>query len=120
MGAQGVGVLLLALQAQCQEQKLEAILGERCEEYMGLAPHLGPPTPSPQRSTVLGALLRCHLCGVPPPCPTLLLAWGVWPLWEPELGVPVLRGSSPRFPWQPPRAHVQSGDFSRSRWSRKE
>lgn len=120
MGAQGVGVLLLALQAQCQEQKLEAILGERCEENMGLAPHLGPPTPSPQRSTMLGALLRCHLCGVPPPCPTLLLAWGVWPPWEPELGVPVLRGSSPRFPWQPPGAHVQSGDFSRSRWSRKE
>lgn len=39
MGAQGAGVLLLALPAPCQEQELEAIPGERCKEQMGLASH---------------------------------------------------------------------------------
>lgn len=122
MRAQGVGVLL---PAQCQEQELEAIPGEReVQGADGAGITLGTPSPLPtalpQGSTVLGAHLMCHLHWVPPPCPALLLAWGGWPPWEPELGVPALRGSSPRFPWQPPGAHVQSGDFSRSRWSRKE
>lgn len=124
MGAQGVGVLLLALPVQCQGAGAGSHPGREVQEADGAGTTLRTPSPLPtelpQGSTVLGAHLRCHLHWVPPPCPALLLAWGVWPLWEPELGVLELRGNSPWFPWQPPGAHVQSGDFSRSRWSCKE
>lgn len=52
-------VLLLA---QCQEQELEAIPGERCKEQMGLASHLGPSAPSPQHYP------RAAECFVPTSC----------------------------------------------------
>lgn len=120
VGAWVVGVLLLALPAQRQEQELEAVPGERHREQMGLAPHQGPRAPSP----------GWHRAGCPAqvpsapstpasPCPTAWLG-GPANVGAGAVGVLVLRGSSPRFPWQPPRAHVPCGDFSRSRWSGEE
>lgn len=116
MGAQGVRVLSLALPAQCQEQELRATPGEvRGADGAGAA--LGTPSPLP---TALGAHLRCPLHWVPPPCPALLFAWGGLGAVGARAGGPGAAGELSPFPWQPPGAHVQSGDFSRSRWSRKE
>lgn len=76
VGAQGVGVLLLALPVQCQGAGAGSHPGREVQGADGAGTTLRTPSPLPtelpQGSTVLGAHLRCHLHWVPPPCPACL------------------------------------------------
>lgn len=126
VGAGAVGVLLLAPPAQRQEQELEAILGERHKEQMGLAWCRGAPSPLPaalpQGSSMLGApgAWVPSAPGTPSlPCPS---AWpgSPAPTGAQAGGPGAVGGARPGSHGSPPGAHVRRGDFSRSRWSREE
>lgn len=104
VGAWVVGVLLLALPAQRQEQELEAVPGEQHKESRWGWHHTRGPEPPHQGGTVLVALYRCHLQRVSLPLPAPLPGWGVQPMQELGLGVPSAVGELAPVPMAAPQS----------------